>query len=86
MGATEDRKLALERLRVRAEMRSMDLEEDSKVIDQEARSRAATKDVPPPLSWVIAVVRLVPPAQRLWPVLMVLLLVAAWASKKAGLW
>jgi hypothetical protein len=84
MGVPEDRKLALERLRVRREMRSMDLEEDSQVIEREAQSRAG-KSIPPPLSWLVAIVRLVPPKQRVWPVLMVLGLVAAWAAKKAGI-
>ena len=85
MAASDDRKLALERLRVRREMRSMDLEEDSQVIEREAHSRAA-KTVPPPLSWVLAVVRLVPPKQRVWPVLLLIGLAAGWGGHQIGLW
>jgi hypothetical protein len=91
VGAIEDGKRALERLKVRREMRSMDLEEDSQVIEQEAQSRAApAPSLPPPFSWVLgavmAVVQLVPKRQRLWPVLMLLGLGAGYAAHKAGIW
>jgi len=91
VGATEDGKRALERLKVRREMRSMDLEEDSQVIEQEAHSRAGKPpSLPPPFSWalgaVMAVVQLVPKRQRLWPVMLLLGLAAGYAAHKAGIW
>lgn len=91
MGATEEGKRAIERLKVRREMRSMDLEEDSQVIEQEAHSRAAKPpSLPPPFSWalgaVMAVVQLVPKRQRLWPVMLMLGLFAGWGGHKIGLW
>jgi len=63
VGATEDGKRALERLKVRREMRSMDLEEDSQVIEREAKSRYP-KSIPATARGLAAILDKLPPWGR----------------------
>lgn len=74
MGATEDGKRALERLRVRREMRSHGDDEDSSVIEREALSRRPKSD-PAPVRWTVAVLNTLP--QGWGRVIVVLALIAA---------
>lgn len=64
MGSTEDRKLALERLRVRAEMRSAGDDEDSNVIEREALSRAPISSVPARAKGIVAILNTLPAWSR----------------------
>lgn len=85
MGATEDGKRALERLRVRREMRSMDLEEDSTVIEKEAHSRRGS--VPAPARGLVAVLDRLPPWGRVVFLLALLgALVASGVGAKLAGW
>jgi hypothetical protein len=77
VGATEDGRKALERLRVRREMRSMDLEEDSQVIEKEAHSRAG-KSVPATARGLVVILDKLPPWGRV--IVLVVLIGAVVAS------
>jgi hypothetical protein len=58
--ASEDRELAIERLRVRKEMRSAGDDEDSTVIEQEALSRSPkSSSTPPRAKAVVAILNAV---------------------------
>ena len=81
MGNTEDRKLALERLRVRAEMRSIGDDENSAVIEQEALSRRP-KSVPTEARGLVAILNTLP--QGWGRVVVVLALIVAVATLIAG--
>ena len=77
MGVTEDGKRALERLKVRREMRSMNEEEDSQVIEREALSRRP-QSVPAPARGIVAILDKLPPWGRV--IVLVVLIGAAVAS------
>lgn len=64
--SSDGRRLAIERLRVRAEMRSAGDVEDSTVIEQEAQSRAPKKadSTPAPARGIVAVLNTLPPWGR----------------------
>lgn len=85
MGNTEDRKLALERLRVRREMRSIGDHEDSDVIEREALSRRP-RSVPPAANGLVAILNTLPRWTR--PVIVLALIAAfvAGGGKLAGLY
>jgi len=83
MGA-DDRRLAIERLKIRAEMRSNpDEEEDSAVIDlrvEEAKRKQATGSVPAPARGIGYVLDRIPEGQRVWVVLILALVFVALAG------
>jgi hypothetical protein len=84
VGATEDGKRAIERLKVRREMRSADLEEDSTVIEQKAYSRRGS--VPAPARGLAHVLDKLPPWGRVIVIvaLIVALVVSGVGAKLAG--
>jgi hypothetical protein len=75
-----DRKLALEKLRVRKEMRSIDYEEDTQNIEAEAKARVEQKSDPPKSAKlavslvrpIVVVLNVLPPWGRV-PVLLALI-------------
>lgn len=71
---SEQRDRAIDRLKIRAEMRSAHEIEDTGVIDQRALRRAKNKSLPPPLSWAATFLDTVPPQHRVWPLLLMILL------------
>lgn len=75
MANPDERKLALERLKVRKELKSAGEDELSDVIEREAQSRhtKTTSSVPAPARGLIAVLRELPPWSR--PVVVIALLV-----------
>lgn len=85
------RQLALERLKVREEMRSVDLEETSSVIEQKALERVRVADQPPAqatglMSTVLELIRQVPPAHKvvvIFPVVVFILYLIGW---QLGMW
>lgn len=81
-----ERELAIERLRVRAEMRSAHEIEDTKVINQRAslRVQEKKKSIPPPFSYALAFLQSVPPRHRVWPLILGMLLAAAGYAKAKG--
>lgn len=84
MASADDRKLALERLRVRKELRSIGDAEDSNVIEREALSRRP-RSVPPAANGIVAILNTLPKWSR--PVVVLALLAALVASGKlAGLY
>ena len=85
MGSAEERKQALERLRIRAELRSAGDEEDSQVIEQQAISRRPKSD-PAPVRGLVAILNTLPPWGRVLVVLALLAVVASGglAAKVAG--
>lgn len=92
----EKRKLAIQKLKVRAEMRSApDEEENSVVIQQRAEARiAASKSpsVPPqgPFGWlvhpVVSVIKLVPPPHRVFIAGLLVLVIFAGVGKAYRWW
>ena len=85
MGSADERKQALERLRVRAEMRSAGDDEDSTVIEQQAVSRRP-KSEPPHVRGVVAILQTLPPWGRVLVLLALLAVIASGglAAKVAG--
>jgi hypothetical protein len=92
------RKSAIARLQKRAELRSINEEEDSSVISVHAQSvvKKESSSPPPsggPLGWLfsplVVLVKLVPESQRLWPVLLAIGSMigagAAYAAHRLGL-
>lgn len=83
------RQLALERLKVREEMRSVDLEEDTAVIEKRALERVGQQAASPQQSWLNAVLELikqVPPAHKVivvFPIVLFTLYVIGW---QLGVW
>lgn len=69
-----DAEIALAQLKVRKEMRSADLDEDSNVIEREALSRRPKSD-PAPVRWTVAVLNTLP--QGWGRVIVVLALIGA---------
>jgi hypothetical protein len=95
----ERRKLAIQRLKVRAEMRSAHELEDSVVIQQRAEERQKAASLAPPsgngtahgpFAWlvqpVIAVLKLVPPPHRVFIAGLLVLTVFAGIGKARGWW
>ena len=83
--SAEDLRAAILRKEIRREMRSAGDDELSEVIEREALSRSPkSKSVPPPISWLIAIVKLAPPKKRHWPVLLLLLMVAGYGAHRLG--
>ena len=80
----KERDLALERLTVRAEMRSAHEIEDTKVIQDRASLRVAKKSLPPPFSWAYRFLNAVPPQHRVWPLLLGMVIAAAGYAKAKG--
>jgi len=80
----KERDLALERLTVRAEMRSAHEIEDTKVIQDRASLRVGKKSLPPPFSWAYQFVTVVPAHQRFWIIIIGMLLGAAGYAKAKG--
>lgn len=81
MGIDEDRKLAIERLKVRAELRSIGDDEDSQVIEAEAQSRRV-KSVPATARGLVAVLDKLPPWGRV--IVLVVGIAAGLASALLG--
>jgi len=90
--ASDDEKarLAIERLKVRAEMRSAGEDELSDVINQRAVSRTEappkSASVPSPARGLIAVLNALPPWSRPVVVLALIAAIAVPGSKFAGWW
>lgn len=81
-----ERDLAIERLKVRAEMRSAHEIEDSKVISDRASLRVppSKKSLPPPFSYALEFLKSVPPQHRVWPLLLGMLLAGLGYAKAKG--
>lgn len=86
----EKTKLAIERLKVRAELRSADELEDTGVIEQKARQRTEappkTDSVPAHAKGLIAVLNALPAWSRPIIVLALIAAIAVPGSKMAGWW
>lgn len=93
----ERRKLAIQRLKVRAEMRSAHELEDSQVIQQRAEERHAASSAPKseatpqgPFTWavqpVVMVIKLVPPPHRVFLACLLVLVLFAGFGKSRGWW
>lgn len=77
MGAS-DRQLELEKLKVRAELKSADLEEDTGLIEIEAKLRAEKQSsTPAPAKGIVAILNTLPPWGRVAVLLALLGVVAA---------
>lgn len=81
-----ERKHYLEKLKVRAEMRSADELENSAVIAEKAESRAPkSSSTPAPARGLVAVLKLLPPWQRGVVVLALIAALAFGVADKLGL-
>lgn len=82
-----DAKLAIERLRTRAELRSAGEDELSDVIEQEARRRVETpSSTPAPAKGLVAVLNTLPAWSRVVVVLAILAVVALAITRGMRLW
>jgi hypothetical protein len=83
---SKERDLAIERLKIRAEMRSAHELEDSVVINQRASMRVEDKpkSLPPPLSWAAHFLNSIPAQHRVWPLLLMIILGAVGFALSKG--